>query len=65
MMLNNAIFTLPFPVAGYSNYVDLPIVANPAIIGLVLNAQGVAITPGVNALGLLSSNGLELTIGEF
>jgi hypothetical protein len=37
---------------------------NPIIIGLHVFAQGVALVPGVNAAGILSSNGVDLMVGN-
>ena len=51
-----------FPVAGVTT-VSLPIPVNPALSGAVLTAQSICLTT-TNAANLLSSNGLEGTIGN-
>jgi hypothetical protein len=56
------VFTGGVPAAATSTFA-LPIPNNPALAGTVLAAQGLAFAP-VNALGLVASNGLSLTIGN-
>lgn len=51
---------LPVPVPSYT----LAIPPGPALIGLPLNAQGGALVPGVNPLGLAASNGVLGVIGD-
>jgi hypothetical protein len=51
------------PLAGFPTTVPLALPANPALSGLVLQAQAATLTPGATPLGLVSSNGLELVLG--
>lgn len=44
--------------------VPIPIVNNPALVGLTTFAQAVSLEPAANALGLVVSNGVEMTIGQ-
>ncbi|MCP4967667.1 MAG: hypothetical protein GY926_20840, partial [bacterium] len=64
-LLSNSITSLPVTLTGFDSYADLTVPYIPAAIGQVWYAQGVTMTPGVNPLGVLTSNGLALTIGEF
>jgi hypothetical protein len=38
---------------------------DPALVGLSIQSQGVALVPGINPLGLVVSNGLTINIGGF
>lgn len=49
-------------VGGVVTYV-LPLPAAPSLAGARLYLQGAAFAPGVNAFGLLTSDGLELSLG--
>lgn len=51
------------PLAGFPTTVPLALPVNPALSGLVLQAQAATLTPGATPLGLVSSNGLELVLG--
>ncbi len=63
--LNTAEDALPFAVGVSSTAIaDLPIPNLPAILGASFQSQAFVIAPGANTLGLVSSNGLELTFGE-
>jgi hypothetical protein len=44
--------------------VTLPIAPNPSTIGLVVDYQWSLLAPGANALGIITSDGGELTIGQ-
>ncbi len=48
---------------GYSSTLRLPIPNDKLLIGQSLFAQSAIITPGSNALGLVTSNGLAINIG--
>ncbi|MCB9878332.1 MAG: zinc metalloprotease [Planctomycetes bacterium] len=43
---------------------SLPLPASQALVGVELFTQGAELTNGVNALGLLTANGVELVIGS-
>lgn len=51
------------PLAGAPTPVTLALPANPALSGVLLQAQAATLTPGATPLGLVSSNGLELLLG--
>ncbi|MGE0142592.1 MAG: hypothetical protein AB7I19_06350 [Planctomycetota bacterium] len=48
------------PVAG-----SLGLGNDPVLLGLSIQSQGLALVPGINALGLVVSNGLTINIGGF
>ena len=54
---------LSFPLTGTPTTFGLPIPGTPSLSGVVLEAQAATLTPAVNPLNLLSSNGLELKLG--
>lgn len=58
------VVNLLLPVGGAATQV-LNIPNDPSFSGLVVVSQSVAITPGINPLGALASNGLRLQIGNF
>jgi len=41
-----------------------PIPSDPGLIGVTINTQALTLSPGANALGALTSNGLEMRIGQ-
>ena len=45
--------------------VSLPIPSNPALAGFALSSQSVWLEPTANAFGLLTSNGVNLSLGVF
>ena len=53
---------LLLPVAQQAVY-TMPIPSNPALMGLQLTVQSAAFVNGVNPAGLISSNGVALTLG--
>lgn len=53
------------PVAAATQAWSLPIPNTPSLAGAVLQTQGALLQPGVNAFGLLTSNRVQLTIGNF
>ena len=53
-----------FVPPGASTTQNLPVPNNPGFIGIVLGAQSAVFTPGVNAIGLLTSNGVRLSVGN-
>ncbi len=55
---------LPINLVPSPQPLDLPIPNLPAIVGWTTYLQSVAIAPGVNPLGLATSNGLEVTFGS-
>ncbi len=56
--------TLPLPITPPIATTSLPIPNVSAFTGLVLYAQAILVSPGVNALGLVTSNGLAITLGQ-
>jgi hypothetical protein len=52
-----------FPVGGQASYL-LPIPNNPSLMGFQLTGQAVAFVNGVNSAGLVTSNGVALTLGQ-
>ena len=46
-------------------YLDLPMPSHPLFLGATLTVQGASLAPGENSLGVIFSNGLALTLGEF
>lgn len=45
--------------------VSLPIPSNPALAGFALSSQSVWLEPSANAFGILTSNGVNLSLGAF
>jgi hypothetical protein len=45
--------------------VSLTIPNRPSLVGITLGAQSLLLNPGVNALGILTSNGLCIGVGSF
>ncbi|HEX5052205.1 MAG TPA: hypothetical protein VFZ65_10565 [Planctomycetota bacterium] len=60
-------FDVSFPVVLPSAIatIDVDIPANPQLIGAQLFVQSAVLSEGINALGIVTSNGLALTLGEF
>ena len=54
---------LSFPLTGTPTPFLLPIPATASLAGFILEAQAATLTPGSTPLNLLSSNGLEITLG--
>jgi hypothetical protein len=52
-----------FLVGGSTTSVGLPIPNTPSLAGVVLQSQAAVLSPGVNALGAVVSNGAALTLG--
>ena len=52
-----------FAVAGSSNSLPYSLPATPALSGLQLAAQSASLTPGINAFGFATSNGLDMVLG--
>ncbi len=52
-----------FVLSGPPTPFPFPIANNPALLGATFFAQAATLTPGLNALGLASSNGLGAVIG--
>ena len=44
---------------------SLPIANDPILVGFLLNLQGAVVSPGANQLGVITSNGIQLKLGEF
>ncbi len=63
-LLNSFGLSFPLVVTSPTTTMTLPIPADPVIAGGVFNLQGVVVSPGINAFGVVTSNGLELTLGE-
>ncbi|MBK8980514.1 MAG: hypothetical protein IPM29_31820 [Planctomycetes bacterium] len=57
-------FPLAFSVAGGSVTVPLAIPSSASLVGATIGAQAVTISPGVNPLGIATSNGVQLTLGS-
>ena len=41
-----------------------PVPSDPGLIGVTINTQALTLSPGANALGALTSNGIEMRIGQ-
>ncbi|MCA8948479.1 MAG: hypothetical protein KDE27_03200 [Planctomycetes bacterium] len=59
----DALVTVPFPLPGFIPTYGLAIPADPSFVGLSIFAQGGALVPGINPLGLAASNGLIAQVG--
>lgn len=57
--------TDPFQPLGAVGLHSYPLPANSAIAGLPVFVQSAAVVPGVNTLGLLTSNGVDAVLGTF
>lgn len=58
----SVLVTVPLPAASPSYQLPIPVAAN--LIGGVLYAQGAVILPGLNALGVATSNGIAGVMGD-
>jgi hypothetical protein len=56
------VVTLPFAVGGGSVSLPLSIPANPVLVGLRAYAQSATFSPGLDPLGVVASNGVELLL---
>ncbi|MEM7204631.1 MAG: hypothetical protein AAF628_30515 [Planctomycetota bacterium] len=65
VLLTSAEYVLLTPALLGGVYADFHIGADPVLIGAPLTLQGVALAPGANPLGVILSNGLAMTLGEF
>jgi hypothetical protein len=45
--------------------VPLAIPAGPALLNVRVYGQSLALVPGINALGAITSNGLDLVVGDW
>jgi hypothetical protein len=54
---------LSYPLTGPTTPFSFPIPPTPGLAGLLIETQAATLTPGVNAMGLCASNGLELLLG--
>ncbi|MBL8751694.1 MAG: choice-of-anchor J domain-containing protein [Planctomycetes bacterium] len=54
--------TLDLISVGSTTSVAIP--SNPALVGISLFANGASLSPGVNAFGAITSNGIQGTIGD-
>jgi hypothetical protein len=61
---NNALLMRSFAVGGSTASASMFIPNNPALAGVHLYAQSATLTPGLNAFGLITSNGLDLRAGN-
>ena len=50
------------PTAGQATY-TMPIANDPALAGAQVSGQSIAFLPGFNAAGIVSSNGVTVTVG--
>ncbi len=64
-LLTSVEASMPFGITGSIATVNLDIPADPALIGDTYYTQVAVIEPGANALGVTTSNGLTLTVGDF
>ncbi len=64
-LLNTIETTSAFSITGLSATVPYTIPGSPEFYGFSLFVQGVVLAPGENAFGVVTSNGLELQLGEF
>lgn len=58
------ITSLPFASSGSTGTLTLPIPPNSNLVGVSIASQGLAVSPAANPLGLVTSNGMRLTLGE-
>lgn len=56
--------TYPTTRIGSSGFVNIGLPTDPSYLGVRLETQGVAVVPGANTAGLLTTNGLSVRIGE-
>ncbi|MCA8948483.1 MAG: hypothetical protein KDE27_03220, partial [Planctomycetes bacterium] len=63
--LSSAEATLAFLPSGPTTSLTYPLPISTAWIGTSLYLQAAMFAPGLNALGLETSNGLELVLGEY
>jgi hypothetical protein len=54
---------LSYALTGSPTPFPVPIPNNVALAGFLLHAQAATLTPGVNTLGIATSNGLRITVG--
>jgi hypothetical protein len=54
---------LPVPLLGNPTPFAVLLPSSPALAGVLIEAQAATLTPGATPLGILTSNGLELTLG--
>jgi hypothetical protein len=57
--------TVPFNASGSSATLPLTIPSSPAVLGAVLSVQAATVTPGINQLGVLSSNMATMFVGRY
>lgn len=50
------------PAGGASTY-SMPVPNNPVLMGYTMSAESIAFVNGVNAAGLVASNGVQITVG--
>lgn len=57
--------TLPFAITGRTAMMLLTIPGDQSLIGARVGVQAAVLTPGINAAGIVTSNLVTLTVGEF
>jgi len=57
--------TSAFLPTGGTGLVPLAIPAGPALLNVRVYGQSLALVPGINALGAITSNGLDLVVGDW
>lgn len=60
----DGLVTVIFPMPGFVPTYGMAIPADPSFVGLEIFAQGGALVPGINPLGLAASNGLIGRVGH-
>lgn len=64
LFANPQYVSLPFATGSSSAQLLLSIPAGPELIGAAVAVQALTVTPGANARGLLTSNGVRLVLGD-
>ncbi len=63
LLTNQQLASVSFSPTRSTAAVSLPLPNDPALAGVVLAAQAATITPGINQLGVVTSNGVSLRLG--
>jgi hypothetical protein len=64
LQFDNAVATRTFPVSGSTASANLFVPNRTTFVGVHVYAQTATFTPGFNALGLITSNGVDLKVGN-
>ncbi|MFO1052805.1 MAG: S8 family serine peptidase [Planctomycetota bacterium] len=65
LYVNPVTFSIPFAAGGTSANVPLPIPNSTALLGVQVGVQAATVTPGLNTLGIATSNLCVLGVGQF